>query len=80
MKTTLYFQRRMKDRPEILAKWVEQTIKTPLKREVQSDGRIRIWSFVVEQNKYLRVVILEDSETVHNAFFDRGFKQTEEND
>ena len=25
--------------------------------------------------KYLRVVLLEDEETVHNAFFDRGFKE-----
>ncbi len=24
-------------------------------------------------NRYLRVVLLEDNETVHNAFFDRGF-------
>jgi hypothetical protein len=25
--------------------------------------------------KYLRVILLEDGETVHNAFFDRGFKE-----
>lgn len=24
--------------------------------------------------RYLRVVLLSDSETIHNAFFDRGFK------
>jgi len=26
-------------------------------------------------NRALRVVLLEDGETVHNAFFDRGFKE-----
>jgi hypothetical protein len=25
--------------------------------------------------RYLRVVTLADGETVHNAFFDRGFRQ-----
>jgi hypothetical protein len=24
-------------------------------------------------NRYLRVILLADGETVHNAFFDRGF-------
>jgi len=27
------------------------------------------------ENRYLRVILLEDGETVHNAFFDRGFTQ-----
>jgi hypothetical protein len=27
------------------------------------------------ENRYLRVVLLPDGETVHNAFFDRGFKR-----
>ena len=26
------------------------------------------------EGRYLRVVLLSDGETVHNAFFDRGFK------
>ena len=26
------------------------------------------------ENRYLRVVLLEDGKTVHNAFFDRGFQ------
>ena len=28
-----------------------------------------------EAGKYLRVVTLEDGETVHNAFFDRDFEE-----
>lgn len=45
--------------------------------ELQSDGRIRKWVKIPELEKYLRVILLSDGETVHNAFFDRGF--TEEN-
>jgi hypothetical protein len=40
----------------------------------QADGRIRRWALVAEaENRYLRVVLLADGETVHNAFFDRRF-------
>ena len=33
----------------------------------------------IEENegRYLRVILLEDGETVHNAFFDRNFKELE---
>ncbi len=42
---------------------------------MQEDGRIRLWAKVPEMdNRYLRVIVLSDRETVHNAFFDRGFK------
>jgi hypothetical protein len=27
------------------------------------------------ENRILRVILLEDGETVHNAFFDRNFKE-----
>lgn len=46
-------------------------------KEVQTDGRIRKWKFIEEVGKYLRVILLEDGETVHNAFFDRNFKEGE---
>lgn len=56
--------------------WIENAIQKPLSQETQSDGRIRLWSRVDEAGgRYLRVVVLEDGETVHNAFFDRGFKE-----
>jgi uncharacterized membrane protein len=48
----------------------------PEKTEVQSDGRIRRWAWISEENKFLRVILLEDGETVHNAFFDRSFKES----
>ena len=50
-------------------------IEKPLKEKVQVDGRIRRWGRIAEAgDRYLRVVLLPDGETVHNAFFDRGFQ------
>ena len=56
--------------------WIESTVLAPDVEKVQSDGRIRKWKKIPEaDNKYLRVVLLEDGTTVHNAFFDRRFKE-----
>ena len=63
------------DRADIKEEWILETIKNPLKTETQSDGRIRKWSFIEEAGRYLRVILLDDGETVHNAFFDRSFKE-----
>lgn len=76
MKTTAYFaaMRIRPDRAAIEDVWIERTRDAPVKEEVQADGRIRRWSQVPEAGgRYLRVVLLADGETVHNAFFDRGF-------
>ncbi len=43
----------------------QKTIENPVKTEVQSDGRVRKWAKIDEVNKYLRVILLEDGETVH---------------
>ena len=78
MKTTRYFQytRQRPDRVMILDEWIRSVIDNPLREEVQSDGRIRRWARIEEMgNRVLRVILLEDGETVHNAFFDRNFKE-----
>ncbi|GAB6887591.1 hypothetical protein JCM13304A_10890 [Desulfothermus okinawensis JCM 13304] len=77
MKTTRYFEytKKRPDRAQIKQEWIEYVIKYPKKIEIQSDGRIRKWAKIKEINKYLRVILLEDGETVHNAFFDRTFKE-----
>jgi hypothetical protein len=78
MKTTLDIQhtRQRPDRAIILDAWIEQVIKNPIREEIQSDGRIRRWARIVEMdNRVLRVILLADGETVHNAFFDRNFKE-----
>ncbi len=76
MKTTRYFQmtRERPDRAAILDAWIERTIARPERRFVQADGRIRCWARIPEADgRYLRVMLLSDGETIHNAFFDRGF-------
>lgn len=76
LKSTRYFQstRTRPDRAPIRDEWIERTIAHPEKRFTQADGRIRCWARVPEADgRYLRVVLLSDGETVHNAFFDRGF-------
>ncbi len=79
MKTTLYFNytRKRQDRAQIIEEWIEFVIENPEKTVIQSDGRIRKWSKIIEANKYLRVILLEDGITVHNAFFDRSYKEEE---
>ncbi len=32
------------------------------------------WKKIKEEGRFLRVILLPDGETVHNAFFDRRFK------
>lgn len=76
MKTTPYFEKRvLTERPYVRREWCERALREPLKREVQADGRVRYWTFVEELGRYLRVVTLEDGETVHNAFPDRRFRE-----
>jgi hypothetical protein len=76
MKTTAYFDviRRRPDRVTIRDEWIRRAIASPVHETVQADGRIRRWVRVPEMdNRYLRVILLSDGETVHNAFFDRRF-------
>ena len=77
MKTTNYFQstRHRPDREAIKDEWIERVIRFSEKEHIQADGRLRRWAKIEQmENRYLRVILLEDGETVHNAFFDRGFK------
>lgn len=77
MKTTAYFDaiRIRPDRALIRDDWIQRAIDAPLLEKTQEDGRLQRWVQVPEmENRYLRVILLEDGETVHNAFFDRGFK------
>lgn len=76
MKKTLYFEsvRLRPDRATIQDDWIQRAIFAPIRQKVQKDGRIQRWCQVPEmENRYLRVILLPDGETVHNAFFDRNF-------
>ena len=60
----------------IRSEWIEQVVQHPVREVIQVDGRIRRWAPIQEvEGRYLRVVLLADGETVHNAFLDRSFKQ-----
>ena len=77
MKTTRYFDsiRLRPDRAVIEERWINRVVSRPEHERMQADGRIRRWGRIPEAgNKWLRVVVLEDGTTVHNAFFDRRFK------
>jgi hypothetical protein len=76
MKTTAYFAAicSRHDRRLIEDAWIELVVRAPEYEETQTDGRIRRWARIPEMNnRYLRVILLSDGETVHNAFFDRRF-------
>ena len=77
MQFTSYFQamRKRPDRAWIKLQWIEAVVTGPAREEKQRDGGIRRWAPIAEaEGRYLRVVLLPDGETVHNAFFDRGFR------
>jgi hypothetical protein len=78
VKTTPYFEEQvLRKRPYLRREWCAAALRAPIRRERQEDGRIRQWIEVADtpdgKPRMLRVVTLEDGETVHNAFFDRDF-------
>ena len=78
MRTTWYFEDQVRRyRPYIGAQMCRAVIASPLQKQVQPDGRMRQWAAVIDprdqKQRFLRVVTLEDGETIHNAFFDRNF-------
>jgi len=77
---TEYFRhtRQRPDRAGIKDEWIEQVIFQSEHEAIQSDGRIRRWARIPEfENRALRVILLEDGVTVHNAFFDRDYEERE---
>ncbi len=78
MKATRYFvEQVLRKRPYLSAEMCIAVITNPVQRLVQQDGRIRFWgpAYLLNEadERILRVVTLEDGETIHNAFFDRNF-------
>jgi hypothetical protein len=77
VKFTKYFEamRQRPDRSGIREPWIAHAINNPVRETIQTDGRIRRWAAISEMDgRYLRVILLADGETVHNAFFDRSFR------
>jgi len=63
----------MPRRPELDPIEIRRIIAAPEHRMTQRDGRIRLYGPSANLGCYLRVVLLSDGETVHNAFPDEGF-------
>jgi len=62
------------DRAAIRLEWIEYVMENSVKETIQEDGRIRRWAPIDEmEGRFLRVILLPDGKTVHNAFFDRSF-------
>jgi hypothetical protein len=69
------FIRTRPDRAIITDEWILFTMEHPEGEAIQQDGRIRRWAKVGEKgDRFLRVILLADGVTVHNAFFDRRYK------
>ena len=82
MKYTQYFlyKRKRPDRADIKDEWIERAINEAIQTQIQSDGRIRKWVKIEEVNRYLRVILLPDGETVHNVFFDRDYQEAKKDE
>jgi len=77
VKVTRYFEamRVRPDRAAIRLEWIQRVVDRPEKEMIQKDGRIRRWAPIAEmEGRYLRVILLPDAKTVHNAFFDRSYR------
>jgi hypothetical protein len=76
--TTVYFRhvRVRPDRSIIQDEWINRVISDPEFEAIQPDGRVRYWKrFPEAGGRALRVILLADQITIHNAFFDRGFRE-----
>ena len=72
MKATGYYRNIVeKKRPYLRDEYCERVMDKPERALADPiPGRTRLWSYVPELQRYLRVVVEADGETVHNAFID----------
>jgi len=76
VKTTRYFREQvLRKRAYLRLEWIEAVLLAPAYQEIQPDLRVRFWGYIPALGRWLRVVTLEDGETVHNAFPDRNFQE-----
>lgn len=53
---------------------IKRIVARPDHKLIQKDGRLRLYGYAPGLDRYLRVVLLPDRETVHNAFMDEDFR------
>ena len=73
---TEYFEKEvLRKRPYLRKEWCTRVLDAPIRSEPQDKNRHRFWAEIPElEDRYLRVITLEDKVTIHNAFPDRRFK------
>lgn len=73
---TEYFEKEvLRKRPYLRKEWCVRVLERPYRSESQDHNRFRFWAAVPELGgRYLRVVTLGDTLTIHNAFLDRRFR------
>ena len=62
------------DRADITSADILYAVGQPATMMQQPDGRWRHWAKIARTGRWLRVVLEPDHQTVHNAFWDRGFR------
>ncbi|CAO3415661.1 hypothetical protein [Azospirillum doebereinerae] len=60
-------------RPDLDPLDIQRIVARPEARIVQPDGRIRLYGYSETLGRNLRVVVLSDGVTVHNAFPDEQY-------
>lgn len=73
---TNYFENEvLRKRPYLKKEWCIKVVENPIRIEPQEHNRFRFGGVIEEfEDRYLRVITLEDKTTIHNAFPDRRFK------
>jgi len=75
VKTTRYFEEQvLVRRPYLRREWCERAVADAEFTVREHSGRVRYYRRIEELGgRWLRVITLEDGETIHNAFPDRRF-------
>ena len=67
------------DRTYLSVELCRRIIADPIRTEVQANGNVRFWGEVTlrgeDKPRIIRVVTLEDGETIQTAFIDRNFRR-----
>ena len=74
LKTDKVSEMRLRQRG-IRREWCERVLANPIEVQEQDNGMYQMWGFIVEWGKYLRIVMLQDKETLHTALPDRRYKE-----
>lgn len=74
VKSDSHFEEAIRER-SIHREWCEATVRNPVDMKKQPNGRMQYWGYVAKEDRYIRVVVEPDGETMHTAHWDRNFKR-----